>query len=502
MNLYPALRARMGTWDYYMVKLTMREVSAHVNFAADIHQDHTLNQAIQRTLAESRAKKEIVAYLQRQEHRFFSSLVIAALEGNPKWYPIMLADDPQFTVFKDDERLNSTFGVLKFDGTQNYYALDGQHRLAAIKHLLDPSEDAWSDAPAGFADEEISVILVTPRGNEEHEEFMLRYRRLFGNINRHARATSHFTNIVMDEDDTFAILTRRLITEHEFFMSPSPRQKESTRIKMKKGKNVSSRSPVFTSLEQLYAVNKTLLISKKREYEGWSSSMFVRFRRDDDELDQLFEELVDIWNALIETLPLLMKPPDRMRCHDREGNDQDVAEHRGCVHDRLREEGLKKLQADPELRKFQSTIVDQFDEFDECDDSALFWPITQDMIARLARQLLDANDGGNDATVKRLAPLADLEYSLHRPPWRYVFLIPNEGGRGGPWKIRSEERRDAIDVLESILGWQLGLHPLNVGERDELRAEWKALLVPQWEGDYGETRRQQLWAQIEQGRRL
>lgn len=472
MNLYPALRARMGTWDYYTVKLTMREVSAHVNFAADIHQAHTLNQAIQRTLAESRAKKEIVAYLQRQEHRFFSSLVIAALEGNPKWYPIMLADDPKFAVFKDDVRLNSTFGVLKFDGTQNYYALDGQHRLAAIKHLLDRSEDAWRDAPAGFADEEISVILVTPRSNEKHEEFMLRYRRLFGNINRHAKPTSHFTNIVMDEDDTFAILTRRLITEHSFFMSPSHRQMESTRIKMTKGKNVSAKSPVFTSLEQLYAINKTLLISKTREHEGWLERTFIRFRRDDDELDQLFEELVDIWDALIKTLPVLTKSPDHMRRHDREGADGNATEQQGCS-----------------------------DEY-ECDDSALFWPITQGLIARLARELLDKHDHSSGATATRLAPLAELEYSLHRPPWRHVFLIPNESGRGAPWKIRSEERKEAIAVLERILGWQLGLHPLNVGERDELRAEWKALLVPQWEGDRGETTRQQLWAQIEQGRRL
>ena len=475
MNLYPALRARMGTWDYFVVKLTMREVSEHVKFASDIHQDHTLNEAIQRTLSESRANKEIVGYLQRQDHRFFSSLVIAALEGDPKWYPIMIADNPQFAIFKDDERLNSTFGVLKFDGTQKYYALDGQHRLSAIKTLLDTSGEAWRDAPDGFSDEEISVILVHPRDDERDETFMLRYRRLFGNLNRHAKPTSHFTNIVMDEDDTFAILTRRLITEHQFFMSPGRRHRESTRIKMQKGKNVRRGSTAFTSLEQLYALNRHFLTSRTREQEGWAKRDFLTFRLDDDKLDELFNELVDTWEAVIQVLPDLKHPPEQMRCHDREGLDEDTANPK-CTHN------------------------------GKCDDSALFWPITQDLVARLVRDLLDSRDGGR---VARLTPLAKLQFSLHRPPWRHLFLIPNVGSdganapRGGTWKIRSEDRKDVIAVLHRILLWQLGLVSLTSEEEADLRADWKQYLYPQWGDTHSDRmRRQQLWAQISADRTL
>ena len=478
MNLYPALRARMGKWDYYVVKLTMSEVSEHVNFASDIHKDHTLDDAIQRTLSESRAKKEIVAYLQRQDYRFFSSLVIATLGGNPKWYRINIADDPRFTILKDDKRFNSTFVVLKFDGTQKYYALDGQHRLSAIKTLLDKSGDAWRDAPDGFADEELSVILVCPRPKET-DEFRVRYRRLFGNLNRHAKPTSHFTNIVMDEDDTFAILTRRLITEHPFFQS-SGRHKDSTKIKMRKGKNINGRSTVFTSLEQLYAVNRTFLLSKEREQDGWAKKQFVAFRRDDDELDDLFNELVGIWNALIKNLPVLDKSPDKMRCHDREGLNGDMYATK-CAHD------------------------------GDCQDSALFWPLTQDVIARLVRQLLDSG-GDNPATL--LAPLSELQYSLHRPPWRHLFLVPNLPNDDDVparsrarnvllWKVRSEERKQVVNVLERILMWQLGLVSLNKDELEELRVEWKTLLYPQWgDSDAARKRRGRLWAEIAAGRRL
>ncbi len=55
-------------------------------------------------------------------------------------------EDDRFELFANDARMNNTFGVLGFDGTQKYYALDGQHRLAAIKSLIDPDDPA-SDSP-------------------------------------------------------------------------------------------------------------------------------------------------------------------------------------------------------------------------------------------------------------------------------------------------------------------------------------------------------------------
>ncbi len=134
MNLYPAIHATMGSWTYYIVKLTMREVQEHIKFAHDIHDDHTLDDAIQRTINESRVKKEIVSYLQRQHDRFFSSLVVAALEGNPIWYPISIADDEKFAIFKDDSRLASAFGVLKFDGMSS----DNQDETVAATKMRLP----------------------------------------------------------------------------------------------------------------------------------------------------------------------------------------------------------------------------------------------------------------------------------------------------------------------------------------------------------------------------
>ena len=83
MRIYPAVRAKMGDWKYYMVRMKMREIAQEVQFAHDIYEDKTLSDAIQRILDEKRVKTDIVHYLARHTDRFFSSIVAAAVEGEP-----------------------------------------------------------------------------------------------------------------------------------------------------------------------------------------------------------------------------------------------------------------------------------------------------------------------------------------------------------------------------------------------------------------------------------
>ena len=57
MNHYPAIKARMGSWDYYICKMTLKELANEVRFASEIYDDRTLDEAIQRELNEGRVKK-------------------------------------------------------------------------------------------------------------------------------------------------------------------------------------------------------------------------------------------------------------------------------------------------------------------------------------------------------------------------------------------------------------------------------------------------------------
>jgi len=460
LNIYPAMKASMGRWEYFIVKMTMRELADSVNFANDIYDDKTLDQAIQRVLDESRSKRSIAAYLIRQQDRFFSSIVVAALKGNPTWHAVSMEDDARFSLFKADARLSETFGVLTFDGGQNYYALDGQHRLAAIKALVDPKSDLSGDAPEGFKDEEISVIIVMPGEVESDAEFLQRYRRLFGNLNRYAKPMDAVTNIIMDEDDAFAILTRDLITKHPFFMW-NGRQKESQRIKMTKGKNLKSSDSFFTSLETLYSMNKTLLRSTARINSGWDSegtdeSDYARFRPTEETLESLYEELALYWDGLIASVDALTWPAVDNRDH-------------------------------------------AATEDSETNDLLVFWPIGQELLAEIARELLnrrqkDPQNPTTDSVGSALEVLGKVDWELHNVPWRHLLLIPDNPEMTS-WKIRSEERKPAQVMCKRIIRWQLGLDPLDAEEVDDLRREWASLVLPAMaESDVDE-----LWAAIEDG---
>ena len=47
----------MGRWDYYLVRMSMREISQNVRYAEEIHGPTQLSDAIQRGLNTARATK-------------------------------------------------------------------------------------------------------------------------------------------------------------------------------------------------------------------------------------------------------------------------------------------------------------------------------------------------------------------------------------------------------------------------------------------------------------
>lgn len=427
MQLYPAIKARMGDWNYYIVRMTMREVSREVQLASDLWEDKTLSDAIQRVLDESRVKQQIVNFLSRRDDRFFSSLVVAAIGGNPTWTGAR-------------SRFGDAFGELSFETDPRYFALDGQHRLKAIMELMsDPA-----GAPPGFANEQLSVIVVVREHQGVDDQLWLqRYRRLFSSLNRYAKPTDKDTNIIMDEDDLFAIVTRRLITDHEFFRAPHPERK-SFRV-LTKGKNLKSGAPQFTSLQTLYAMNMILwMTTDHRRQFGRPKDLkaFLQFRPDENVIDRCYQSLANCWDAMLCAVPDLREDPTTMRTHD---------------------------IPDPNPDGYR--------------DHLLFWPIGQELFAETARSLLDQAGLENDAEVSsmeaELRPLAHIPWELHGSPWHYLLLVPPLSP-GRPWRMRNEDRKAALEVAVRLLRWMVGLDTFRE-EHDirALRSDWQKLLYPE-----------------------
>lgn len=439
MRIFPGLRASMGRWNYFIVKMSLRDVAAHIKFATEGFEGSTLDRALQRELNESRAKEEIVSYLTGQPDRFFNSIVIAAIGGEPQWFPVSMADDPRFELMADDPVLSNSFGLLRFNGQEKYYALDGQHRLKAIRELVRPDSDVYHQRPDGFDDEELSVVLVVPGDAEDDGEFRRRFRRLFGHLNRYAKPMDLATSIIMDEDDAIAIGTRRLISEHPYFFREGD-ERDSTMIDMRKGTSMNTSAPHFTKLEVLYRMNTELLHSSVRSEEGWYKGRkladFKRFRPDDDYIDALYEELSDIWSGLIDVLPDLGREPIKMRNHAVVGSD-------GSSDER---------------------------------DSLLFWPIGQEMLAGVVRRMLDVASPGT-SVVDALAELGRIPWDLDQDPWINFVLVPS-AENPDKWVMRNEDRKQVMELARVMV--QL----VAEGDRDssalvEVRNRWESYLRPE-----------------------
>ena len=448
MQIYPAIQAKMGRWQYYLVRMSMVEIAQNIRYAEEIHGTSQLSDAIQRNLDKNRSTGEIARYLARHDDRFFGAIVVAALGGEPQWHPVSLEDDPQFKLLGG--RLTEAFGILTFDGTENYYALDGQHRLAAIRNLLDNATDFRP--PPSFRDEEVSVLIVTPRQLEDTDEFKVRYRRLFGHLNRYAKAMSQYDNIIMDEDDALAIVTRRLVSQHPFFRSYSDSEFESGRVFMDPGKNLRN-APYFTTLEVLYELNVRLLASRHRRNVGWGDGqedlrVYKRFRPPDSEIDDLLSELIVYWNTIIRVLPVIEEDGRLMRDH-----------------------------RPPELREDPSASQ----------DCVLFWPIVQIILVDIARALLDdmthrvstANTAAvsltEDQAFEALSPLGAITWDAHSPPWRYMLLVPADEALV-TWRITNEDRKQRMHLMERVLRWSCGIDPLTEEEIRGLHGSWYSFL--------------------------
>lgn len=458
MRIYPAIKAKMGDWTYYIVKMRMREVAAEIKFGSDVYEDYTLNEALRRSIKPSQFKDEMAGC----NDRFFSSLVIAAVGGAPKFHPVSIADDPQFGILADEPNLEESFGVLRFSGDPKYYAMDSPHRLKAIKTLLLPEDESErEEPPSGFENEEISVLMVVRPADSTEEDWLASYRRLFSSLNRYTKPTDRDTNIIMDEDDLFAILTRRLIATHEFFKAPG-RHLESVRVQTK-GRPLREGTSHFTSLQQLYDMNEVLLTTSLRSNTGWGDGPeaervinlkhFMRFRPPEGYLDRLFEELKLYWDALIAVVPDLALSPSDARNHQADGSNGKTA------------------------------------------DNVLFWPIGQEVMTAVARALLDKRLPSPDEPTlehakRALNPLAKVDWRLHCVPWRGLLLVFSSDTK--KWSMRNDDRKNAIRASEQLLRWITGIYQPTEQEEDKLKSVWKARLGPLPEDDSLDV----MWEQI------
>ena len=200
----PALRARMGDWIYYVTFLQMEEIAKRIELAEEVHPSSMLKEMIQRQITDR--ANPIAEYLLNQQQRFFNSLIVGVYGGSPNWYELAIGTNQLFDAEVLPLYLEGALGILRLDGEEKLFALDGQHRVEGIKKALKKNENLKTD--------EVSVIFVA---HQTGADGMERTRRLFTTLNRYAKPVKKSEIIALDEDDIIAIITRELVEKYPLF---------------------------------------------------------------------------------------------------------------------------------------------------------------------------------------------------------------------------------------------------------------------------------------------
>lgn len=368
-TIIPAFRAHVGDWDYFLCLMKYAEVDRQIRFAYELGSNKDLGTMIQRGI--TARTDEIREYLLNNEHHFLGSLIVASVGGSPTYTPVEMLDAKGLLADVDRE-----FGVLTFDGSQMFFALDGQHRLRAIKDAIAKDQT--------LANDDIGVIIVPHYDDAKGRQ---RTRRLFTNINRYAKATSAQENIALDEDDGFAILTRRFVEEHPYLSKDGIVQvftKMGGEGELKLAtRSVNVTASAWTTIGVLYDVLKEL------GYDLHPSMKDKTHRATDQVLDESYA-------VVSKRLDELMKACGDVRA---------------------------KMEAAAAVREVRSP------KGKEGEGHPFMRPVVQVAVARAVRHVaIEQKQLSWDEALKRLS---DLDWRLAAAPWNAVFAEdPTKSGAG------------------------------------------------------------------------
>lgn len=295
MQTIACFKGKFGSTEYFQTKMSAGTLINTVGFAKEMpeYSEMTPDEKIQRDLNINRVVTQMVPYITEDKDRFYGSIVVDIYQG---WEEIEFEPLEHVTGDLPNAYKNtmSDFGFVTFPDNQILIALDGQHRLLslkiAIKGLMGipagceikPSWEKKIQPHPELANEEVSVIFVKHESDEK-------IRKLFNKINKYAKQTSRSDNIIISEDDMFAVITRRLISD-EGPLAALTRGDLKQDIVNWKSNTLAQRSAQLTTLSSLYTISETLL--KDEDID-------INYLPDEEIVDECYRVVSEFWKTLL-----------------------------------------------------------------------------------------------------------------------------------------------------------------------------------------------------------
>jgi DNA sulfur modification protein DndB len=254
MATRPVIVGKMGSTTFYETTMTAHELAASVRAARETDDWATasIDERIQRDVNVARVKNSIVPYLANHPDRFFGSFIILARADTLTFEPL---SDIVGKLPAAYANAIETMGFLTMSGRGELVALDGQHRLLALREVITNAADLGAMA-SRVGDDELCVLII-------EFESAVKTRRIFNKVNRNAKPTGKSDNIITSEDDGFAIVARRLL-DNDFEGPLASRETETGRWEMVEWtQNSLTRSTErLTTISEIYEIVKDVLTSR------------------------------------------------------------------------------------------------------------------------------------------------------------------------------------------------------------------------------------------------
>jgi DNA sulfur modification protein DndB len=279
----PALRGVIGDWVYYASLMSAEQVSRWVKSAKDIREAKSLDEVLQRDLNER--KKQIAKYLLKTDSRFFNSIIVGVYGGLPDWIEFDISKRLKEIGSNYNENIVDSMGLLVFNGDEEMFAIDGQHRVAGLDIAIN-DDMAEAEKDRVLTDDTFSVIFIAHVDDDPGRK---RTRKLFSDINKNAKAVATSDRIVIDEEDLAAIVTRRIYGEYKYF--------ENGRLIDISPKSNIDKDNIkhFTNLDNLYKVCKVLkgLCKIPRNTVEWEEKNILTLEKINEEFFNFVIENVE-----------------------------------------------------------------------------------------------------------------------------------------------------------------------------------------------------------------
>ncbi|HEX8745146.1 MAG TPA: DNA sulfur modification protein DndB [Thermoleophilaceae bacterium] len=393
----PALKGKMGNTEFYLARIRARELVHGVRPARELDEwaSMGIEERMQREPDLKRIKDEIAPYIAQYKDRFFGSLIVLVYKGEVQFESIKDLGSRMPAAYKS---VAGDMGFVTIDGG-HWIALDGQHRLLALEQVL--KQEVEGDYNEEVADDHVSVIFVRHEDNEKT-------RRIFNRVNRYAKRTGRGDNIVTSEDDGWAIVSRRLLSDG----APLGIQYRSDDSRHDlivdwKSNTLSDRSGKLTTISVVYETVK--LILAKDGVPKFDPK--AKVRPSDEELDEAYQYVEKFWRTVLEGLTPYKDALAKV--------------------EQMKAEGKSDGSPFPAMRQ------------EDAPYSLLFKPAAQ---IALFDGLLRAMEHGKLSLTQAVKRANGIDWRMTSPIWRNIIIRPN-----GTIDPRAEARKNAAALMSYLI---------------------------------------------------